>query len=178
MDHMDAMWMGRGAALVAGTPASVIASHSTGLVGANGRAKPSFGSRERMLMEFVTRVIAVSRTHARYLAQVTGLPLARIAVIENGIDLAAWPAVTKTSRRQARNDLGIGEDTRVVTMIAGMRPEKAHEVLLDAVARLKAIGKDVCVLLAGDGPRRDALEEHAQRLGIGKRVEFLGVRRD
>jgi len=178
LDHMDAMWLGRGAALVAGTPASVIASHSTGLVGANGRARPSFGSRERVLVEFVTRVIAVSRTHARYLARVTGLPAGRIAVIENGIDLAAWPAVSETARRQARNDLGIGAGERVVLMLAGLRPEKAHEVLLEAIASLAAKGTHLRVLLAGDGPRRDALGQYAQQLGIAERVEFLGVRRD
>ncbi len=163
---------------MAGTPASVIASHSTGLVGANGRARPSFGSRERVLVEFVTRVIAVSRTHARYLARVTGLPLERIEIIENGIDLGAWPAVTAETRRQARNHLGIGANDQVVAMIAGLRPEKAHEVLLEAVARLAEKRTQIGVLLAGDGPRRAALEEHAQRLGIAKRVEFLGVRRD
>ncbi|HET6462815.1 MAG TPA: glycosyltransferase family 4 protein, partial [Candidatus Krumholzibacteria bacterium] len=175
LDHMDAMWLGRGAAAVAGTRASVIASHSTGLVGANGRAKPSFGSRERVLVEFVTRVIAVSRTHARYLARVTGLPPERIAVIENGIDLTAWPKVTAEARRQARHDLGIGAGEQVVLMIAGLRPEKAHEVLLEAIARAAT---RVRVLLAGDGPRRDALRQYAQQLGIAGRVEFLGMRRD
>jgi len=178
MDHMDAMWLGRGAALIAGTPASVIASHSTGLVGANGRTRPSFGSRERVLVEFVTRVIAVSRTHARYLAQVTGLPHERIAVIANGIDLSAWPAVSAEGRREAREHLGLGAGENVVSMIAALRPEKAHEVVLDAVAVLAARGKKVRVLFAGDGPRREALRTQAQQLGIETSVEFLGFRRD
>ncbi|MFP5213650.1 MAG: glycosyltransferase, partial [Acidobacteriota bacterium] len=33
-------------------------------------------------------------------------------------------------------------------------------------------------LLAGDGPRREALEELARRTGVGDRVLFLGSRRD
>lgn len=178
MDHMDAMWLGRSAGMISGVPASVIASHSTGLVGPDGRRRPSFGRRERVLMEFVTRVIAVSRTHAKYLAGVTGLPVERIAVIENGIDLAAWPKVTSERRRETRRLFAIGDDERVIGMVAALRPEKAHELLLDAVAMLASQGNRLRVLLAGDGPRRDALQQHAQARGIADRVEFLGVRRD
>jgi glycosyltransferase involved in cell wall biosynthesis len=178
LDHMDAMWLGRGAALMSGVPASVIASHSTGLVGADGRMRPSFGRRERILVEFFTRVIAVSRTHASYLASVTGLSGHRIAVIENGIDLSQWPSVSAESRHEARTGLDLGPGESVVTMVAALRPEKAHEALLDAVAALQANGRRVRVLMAGDGPRREALRQHAQRRGIAGCVEFLGVRRD
>jgi len=178
LDHMDAMWMGRGAALASGVPATVIASHSTGLIDANGQMRPSFGWRERILVEFVTRVIAVSRTHAKYLAAVTGLPGHRITVIENGIDMGDWPEVTDERRREARAALGIDADESVTCMVAAMRPEKAHEVLLEAVAMLKGTGRRVRVLMAGDGARREALRQRAQQLGIADRVDFLGIRRD
>lgn len=178
LDHMDAMWLGRAAALKARVPATVIASHSTGLVGANGRSRPSFGWRERVLVEFVTRVIAVSRTHARYLASVTGLAPARITVIENGIELARWPMVTPIARRQARKHFDIGADEKVVAMVAALRPEKAHEVLFDSIARLAAEGKRIRVLVAGDGPRRDALRTGAEALGITGQVDFRGLVRD
>jgi len=178
LDHIDAMWLGRAAALAARVPATVIASHSTGLVGRNGHMRPSFGWRERILVEFVTRVVAVSRTHARYLATVTGLTAPRITVIENGIDLERWPVATEEARREARKNLGIGASDQVVAMIAALRPEKAHEVLFDAIAGLAALGKRVRVLLAGDGPRRGALGQRAQALGIRDSVDFLGVRRD
>jgi glycosyltransferase involved in cell wall biosynthesis len=59
-----------------------------------------------------------------------------------------------------------------------MRPEKGHDVLLEAVARVKSEGRAVRVLLAGDGERRAALEALAVSLGIRGEVEFLGVRRD
>jgi glycosyltransferase involved in cell wall biosynthesis len=178
LDHVDAIWLGRGAALITGVPASVIASHSTGLIGSDGRFRPSFGPPERVLVEFVSRVIAVSQTHARYLGKVTGLSSARIPVIRNGIDLAVWPVVTADRRREARAALGIDTDEAVIAMVAAMRPEKAHEVLLHAVAVLKNGGRRVRVLLAGDGPLRTALEQCAEALGIKGCVEFMGIRRD
>ncbi|HET6347508.1 MAG TPA: glycosyltransferase [Candidatus Krumholzibacteria bacterium] len=178
MDHMDAMWLGRSAALVAGVPDAIIASHSTGLLDSDGRMRPSFGRRERVLTEFVSRVVAVSATHARYLRTTSGLSPAQIAIIENGIDVSQWPVVTAERRADARSALGIDGGDAVVTMIAAMRPEKAHDVLLESVAALRREGRRVRVLMAGDGPRRGVLEEHAQHLGIRDRVEFLGIRRD
>jgi len=178
LDHTDAMWMGRCAAWLSGVSRTVLAAHSTGQVGANGRPRQSFSRRERVLVEFVDRVVAVSRPHAEYLASITGLPRERIAVIANGIDLSMWPPVTQALRSDARAALGIGEHEPVVCMVAALRPEKAHETLLEAVALLDDRGRRVNVLLAGDGPRREALHQHAQRCGILDRIRFLGVRRD
>jgi len=178
LDHADAMWFGWLAALLATARAVVIASHSTGLVGRNGRVRPSFGTRDRVLMEFTSRVVAVSASHARYLSAVAGLSLERIAVIENGIELGEWPEVTPERRRDARAALAIAPGDEVVAMVAAMRPEKAHEDLLRAVALLKDAGRRVRVLLAGDGERRAALEHHAEALGVSDQVVFLGIRRD
>jgi glycosyltransferase involved in cell wall biosynthesis len=139
--------------------------------------RPSFGRRERVLLEFVTRLVAVSRTHARYLQAVTGAPDEQIRVIENGIDLAQWPMATPEARRGARDALGIDADEAVVTMVAAMRPEKAHDVLLEAVAMLGP-ERRVRLVLAGDGPQRTALARMAEEAGIRSRVDFLGVRRD
>ncbi|HSM55762.1 MAG TPA: glycosyltransferase [Candidatus Sulfomarinibacteraceae bacterium] len=57
---------------------------------------------------------------------------------------------------------------------AGRRlvPEKGNDVLLRAVAQLPGLWR---VVIAGDGPERDALEKLARELNIAKRVHFDGV---
>jgi glycosyltransferase involved in cell wall biosynthesis len=174
LDHHDAMTAGRLAGLATGARAMVVASHATRLVG----RRRLFDVTDRLLMEFTRRVIAVSWTHAQHLRDREGVERERIAVIENGVDLAAWPPASQSIRLAARADLGLDEATPVVSMVAGMRPEKAHDVLLTAVARMKRDGRRVRVLLAGDGERRGALEALAVSLGIRADIEFLGVRRD
>lgn len=174
LDHHDAMTAGRFAGLASGARALVVASHATSLMG----RRRLFGLTDRLLMEFTRRVIAVSRTHAHHLCAHEGIERERIAVIENGIDLSAWPMVGADSRRAARAALGLEESARVVLMVAGMRPEKGHDQLLEAVARAKDAGRTLRVLLAGDGEGREALEALALSLGIRGDVEFLGVRRD
>lgn len=178
LDHKDAMWLGRVAAMAARVPAAVIASHSTGLIDGRGRMQPSFGRRERVLMEFVSRLVAVSETHAGYLCDVTGISRSRVAVIENGIDLSQWPQAGARERANARAALGIDPAEQVVVMVAAMRPEKAHDALLRAIAALKHGGRRVRALLAGDGPLRDALVRDAEALGIRDQLDFLGLRRD
>jgi glycosyltransferase involved in cell wall biosynthesis len=174
LDHHDAMTTGRVAGLATGARAMVVASHATVLVG----QRRLFDVVDRVLMEFTRRVVAVSSTHARHLSDCEGVDRSRIAVIENGVDLKTWPVVSRESRREARAALGIFDETPVIVVVAGLRPEKAHDVLLGAVARLKADGRRVRVLLAGEGERRGALATLAQSLGIEGDVEFLGVRRD
>ncbi len=174
LDHHDAMTMGRVAGLAAGARALVVASHATGLVG----KKRAFGAVDKLLMEFTRRVVAVSATHARYLSESEGIERDRIAVIENGVDLSLWPLASPEEKRAARAELGLESGRPVVLMVAAMRPEKAHEALLHAVARLKEEGRRPRVLLAGDGERRAALETLAESLGVRDDVEFLGVRRD
>jgi glycosyltransferase involved in cell wall biosynthesis len=174
LDHHDAMTVGRLAGLAAGARALVVASHATGLVG----RERAFGTIDRLLMEFTRRVVAVSHTHARYLSESEHIERDRITVIENGVDLSLWPLASKEEKRAARAALGLDADRPVVLMVAAMRPEKAHEALLHAVARMKVDGRRPRVLLAGDGERRGALEALAESLGVRGDVEFLGVRRD
>jgi glycosyltransferase involved in cell wall biosynthesis len=171
MDHHNAMLVGRVAGVAARVRALVVGSHSTGLFGRRG----SLRRADRWLMEFTDCVVALSRTHARYLQEREGVSPGKLRVIENGIDVTAF---AESGGSRVRAELGIGEDEAVVSMVAALRPEKAHEVLLEAAARLEVGVRPVHFLLAGDGARREALEALSVRLGVRERVHFLGARRD
>jgi glycosyltransferase involved in cell wall biosynthesis len=62
----------------------------------------------------------------------------------------------------------------VVCTVGRLSAEKGHNVLLDALARLRASGCDVDVHLIGDGEHRAAIEEHARRAGVLDAVRFFG----
>jgi glycosyltransferase involved in cell wall biosynthesis len=51
---------------------------------------------------------------------------------------------------------------------------KAPDVLIDAIAKCRAGGSDVELVLVGDGRYRGELQERARRLGIGDHVHFRG----
>lgn len=119
---------------------------------------------------------AASRGHAGYLVEVEGVPVRKVLAIPNGVDTAAFRS--DLSPREARRRLDIPEDGKTVGIIAALRPDKAHEVFLQAAVRVAAAVPDAWFLVVGDGPQRPALEALAARLGLGGRVRFLGFRRD
>lgn len=172
MDHHNAMLWGRLGGIAAGVGAQVLASHSTGLVGKN----RSLGGLDRWLLEFTDRVVALSATHARHLEDVEGVPAGKVVVIENGVDVDSFGGPHGDTG--AREALEVRPDERVVLMVAALRPEKAHEAAVDAARILLDQGRRVRFLLAGEGPRREAVAARIRRAGVGGAVELLGLRTD
>jgi len=91
-----------------------------------------------------------------------GVPQSRIRVIPNGVTAERFSPVT-----------GV-RPVRTIVTVANLRPEKAHEILFEAAARLASSHPELSFVIAGDGPRASELRALADRLGIGRRVEFLG----
>ncbi len=176
LDHHNALFWGGIASILAGVPRRVIASHSTGRM----ETRRSFTATDRMLMSRTESVVALSGTHAEYLRGVEGIDPEKIVIIENGIDTNRYKHVDRGAIESLRSELGIAETVRVVSMVAALRPEKAHEALLDAAAALTGRRPDLNLkfLVIGEGPRRDALEAIREALGLTQQVLFLGRRHD
>lgn len=62
----------------------------------------------------------------------------------------------------------------VILTVGRLSTEKGHNVLLDALAAMRAAGSDATVELVGDGEHRAGIEAHARRLGVTGAVRFLG----
>jgi glycosyltransferase involved in cell wall biosynthesis len=90
----------------------------------------------------------------------------KLHVVHVGIPLAQF---TRREPRRRRDEL-----PRLL-FVGRLVPQKGQAVLLEAVAALRQRGREVELLLAGDGPMRQALEEQAATLGIAEHVRFLGA---
>lgn len=66
------------------------------------------------------------------------------------------------------------ERERSVLVVARLVPAKAHDVLLEALARLPEDLDDWRLVLVGRGPSEGALRRRAAELGIAARVEWVG----
>src|SRR5262249_46039572 len=75
-------------------------------------------------------------------------------------------------------ELGLERGVPVIGTVGGLRPQKAHQVLLRAVSLLPDQLRAVRVLIVGEGPERGALERLAAELGVQERVRFVGSRTD
>jgi glycosyltransferase involved in cell wall biosynthesis len=74
--------------------------------------------------------------------------------------------------------MGRGDGGVVIVTIARFTPQKGYAFLLHAASEVLAQHPDVRFLLIGDGPERAEMEAHADELGIGTSVRFLGERDD
>lgn len=156
-----AAWTGRGPVLMA-------TEHATH----NRRMNmPLVRGVERFVYKRYDRVVCVSPDTAAALSRWLGLPLDHFPVIPNGIPLARFavhhePAADVTQWLRGRHAIG---------MTARLIQAKGHDVALEALALLPA---PWCMVFAGDGPERQALELLARRLGVEDRCLFLGARMD
>jgi glycosyltransferase involved in cell wall biosynthesis len=172
INHLDCLLYGLPAAKAAGAP-FVNWENETG------RPYRLHGltmAVRRLALAWTDRVVAAAEGHAAFVRQVEGVPEGRIVVIRNGVDPAR--SASTLTRAEARAGLGLGATVPVVAQVAALRPDKAHEVMLEAFARVRRAQPEAVLLLAGDGPRRRDLEALADRLGLGECCRFLGVRRD
>lgn len=88
----------------------------------------------------------------------------KVVVARCGIDLEHYPL---------RNPRPVGTPAKLLT-VGRLSPAKAHLILLDAVARARAAGCDVSLLIVGGGELHDAIACRAEKLGISDHVDFVG----
>lgn len=128
----------------------------------------------RFIGRFADAFVAVSQADRDRMISIEGVPPDKPIVIPN----AYIPRRTAEDEGDLRAELGIEPDVPLVGTAAVLRAQKNLEVLLDAFAEVVGQVPDAELILAGAGPRREALEEHAARQGIAERTRFLGLRND
>jgi glycosyltransferase involved in cell wall biosynthesis len=131
---------------------------------------------ERWLASRTTRVIACCKAVGDLYRGQIGLDAERLEVIYNAIDLAI--VRPRADRQSARSQLGYSADDLVVGTLGRLTRQKAHDVLLEAVAQLAPTCPSVRLFVAGQGPLETDLKCQVEALGLTERVKLLGVRRD
>ncbi|MGL3208651.1 glycosyltransferase family 4 protein [Bradyrhizobium sp. BR 1433] len=66
------------------------------------------------------------------------------------------------------------DDATDVAYVGEFRRIKGADLLIDAVAKLRAEGKPVTLTLGGDGEEFERLKEQVTRLSLGEAVRFIG----
>ena len=112
------------------------------------------------------KVVANSQAAADRL-RLEGVPDRKIAVIPNGLAAAQHPDRARGNRPPRR-----------IIVVANLRSEKGHDVLIDAASDIRARFPDATFEIVGAGPERDALVARAASRGVLEAFSFLGHRDD
>jgi glycosyltransferase involved in cell wall biosynthesis len=113
--------------------------------------------------------IASSRLVADARMEAFELPQGTFRIAPLPIDPARFDSERVT--RDVRSELGIPGDAFVVVVVARLVAWKRADAVIRAVARL---GRDVSLIVVGEGPEKATLESLAKDLGINGRVHFTG----
>ncbi len=93
-----------------------------------------------------------------------GQPRAMVRVVRNGVgDDEFRPVHTQP-------------DATDIVCVGELRPVKAIDVLINAIAALKQSGRRVSATIAGEGPDAGELRAQAERCGVSDQVRFVGFR--
>ncbi len=129
------------------------------------RPKPWDAPALARILRHADAVTCVSNRIADHVRARYGVPPERVTVIPNGVDYAFWSAVTSEPQAGAAPTL---------LTVGRLHPIKGHDILLRALARVRARVPGVRLVLAGDGACRTELARLADDLSIGDAVEFAG----
>lgn len=173
VNHRNTLFYGVPAAKLAGVPAIVNWENETFLKYSH-HAITMFG--RRLLHLGIDKVVAAARGHRDYIESIERTPRGKIAVIYNGVDPKRFGS--SLSRVEARARLGIPAESPVVSIVAVLRPDKAHGNFLKTAQIVLESRPETHFLIVGDGPERDRLKELCGTFGIEKSVHFLGFQRE
>jgi glycosyltransferase involved in cell wall biosynthesis len=129
----------------------------------------------RWLYLSATRHIVTTGERLRQtLARDNGYPLENMVSIPTGIDLKRYCPGDRVAQRTA---LGLPERP-TLGIVATLRKWKGHSDLLRVWARLQPRHVNWRLVIVGDGPQRENLENQVSELGLSHVVHLVGNRQD
>jgi len=134
-----------------------------------------YAALDKRLARYCDAAVGVSDAVAQELRRY--VPVDRVRQIGNGVDAQSYRRLMP--RAEAKRELGLPADSRLVGFVGRLSAQKGISCLLRAIAALpSALRAAVHLVIAGDGEERCALNDEARTLGVSDRTHFLGSRSD
>jgi len=128
---------------------------------------------DRLVARCVSGFVTGSSAAAAELRAVLRLSDSQCRALPNGVALRP----TSETPEQTRSRLGVSAcETTVFGIVAVHRHNKGHQILLEAMANLRARvpSPPVTLLIEGDGPLRHELERYTESTGLTASCRFIG----
>jgi glycosyltransferase involved in cell wall biosynthesis len=121
-----------------------------------------YGHLERALMNSTDLFLFESLFARDTYQRMIGTPAGLVRCIFNGVTADEFDPVVRA------------DDATDIVYVGEFRHIKGADLLIDAVARLRADGKQVTLTLGGDGEEMVSLKAQIQRLDLSEAVRFIG----
>lgn len=163
------------AGLIARVPV-VVTEEATCPAPPRGRSLPTRILLRQLLLRN-DAVVAIAPSVKRYLVEQNGLPDSLVRIIPYGVREPRRPSEAELEKERAA--LGIPHDVVLLGTVCRLYDKhKRVSDLLRALAALRESCPKLHLLIVGDGPDRQFLEDLARELGVQERVHWAGYRLD
>lgn len=163
------------AAYLAGVPVRILHNHST-----DTKAEPLRTFVKHLLRPFArlfaNEYWACSKLAGEWMYGKQAVADGKVTIINNAIDLKQF-AFDEAKRNKLRKELGL-QDGFVIGHVGRFMKQKNHDFLVDIFAEVAKKQGNAKLLLIGDGPLREQIENKVKTLGLDEKVIFTGVRSD
>ncbi|MHB8109147.1 MAG: glycosyltransferase [Syntrophorhabdaceae bacterium] len=129
------------------------------------------------LLRISDGAIGISPEISQSIKAVFGMPEASVITLTNAIDHTRF--LLPVDRNVKKKELGISETDKVIGCIGNLRKDKNYPNLIEAFKLAHdSLGGNIKLVIAGEGKRRQDLEDLIERLGLEGKVLLLGARAD
>ena len=161
-------------------PRTVYTLHGFHLIRKSGYIKWLFVLIEKLLNYWTDVLVCVSEADKKAVLKYKTISPKKVVVVKNGIDIEKFQ-VNPDLVKRTREDLNL-QNKFVLISIGRLHPPKDLPTLLEAIKIIREnyseIWKNLILLIVGDGPLRELLEDKVRNLGIFSYIYFLGFRED
>lgn len=129
---------------------------------------------DRFTQNFVKLYIINSIGLLHYVFEKINIPLTKIKIIPNGINLEELNDKVNKNYN-VRKELGLKENTFIGVCVARLYKQKNISTLIRAI---KLVDRNIFLIIVGEGPERKNFEKLSGKLNLKNQVFFLGLRKD
>ena len=164
------------AAWLAGAKVRILHNHSTAVRSEKLRSAMKYILRPFAPI-FANKYMACSVLAGEWMYGKKKMQSGKVKVLNNAIDVDKF-AYNPEIRKRLRHGLNIAEDTLAIGHVGRFMYQKNHDFLIDIFNEIHKQKSNSLLLLIGDGPLRQSIEEKVRNYNLQDNVKFLGLRKD
>ena len=164
------------AAWLAGAKVRILHNHSTAVKSEKLRSVMKYILRPFAPI-FANRYMACSFLAGEWMYGKKKMQSGKVKVLNNAIDVDKF-TYNPEIRKELRYELNIEKDTLVIGHVGRFMYQKNHDFLIDIFKEIHTQKENSLLLLIGDGPLRQMIEEKVKNYNLQDSIKFLGLRKD
>jgi len=140
-----------------------------------GGEKGYFHYLEGMTSFMVDHYIAVSESVKRYSVQKSKIPVEKVSVIYNGVNVKNHNSL---QTHNVKLPFAIEAKDKILMTVGRLQKQKGHSYLFHAISRVRKEVPRIKLLIIGEGEEENNLKNLAESLDLTDQIIFTGLRFD